>query len=287
MKERAGCEAKYFTREIAKLLESNPCSNVLPESLSGNASQYCITGLSMPRFYCSVPLAVGHTIRLPDHVARHVQVLRMQPGDLVTLFNGEGGQYTARLSLIEKKSVSAELKAFSPHEVELPYAITLAQALPEGSKLDWIIEKSVELGVAAIQPLAAQRCVVRLNSERAEKKQAHWQGVIVAAAEQSGRNRLPALAPPTSFNDWVAQQDLHKRVLLSPRGEQSLSDWARHQPAQALALLIGPEGGFTEAEETLACAHGAMMLSMGPRVLRTETAGLAALAALNAIWGEM
>lgn len=241
----------------------------------------------MPRFYCPIPLTLGHTIRLPDHVAHHVQVLRMQQGDLVTLFNGHGGEYTASLSLVEKKSVSAMLKTFSPREVELPYAITLAQALPEGSKLEWIIEKSVELGVAAIQPLSAQRCVVRLTGERAEKKQAHWQGIIVAAAEQSGRNRLPLLAPLASLGDWISQQDLHKRVLLSPRGEQSLSDWARHQPAQALALLIGPEGGFTEAEETLACTQGAMMLSMGPRVLRTETAGLAAVAALNAIWGEM
>ena len=117
----------------------------------------------MPRFYCPIPLALGLTVRLPDHVAHHVQVLRMQQGDLVTLFNGTGGEYTASLSLIEKKSVSVLLKAFSPREVELPYAITLAQALPEGSKLDWIIEKSVELGVTAIQPLAAQRCVVRLD----------------------------------------------------------------------------------------------------------------------------
>ncbi|MDB5774050.1 MAG: methyltransferase, RsmE family protein [Herbaspirillum sp.] len=241
----------------------------------------------MPRFFCPVPLAVGQTLRLPDHVAHHVQVLRLQPGQLVTLFNGEGGEYTASLALIEKKHVSVELKAFSPREAELPYAITLAQALPEGSKMDWIIEKSVELGAAAIQPLSAQRCVVRLNSERAEKKQAHWQGVIVAAAEQSGRNRLPLLAAPATLGDWLAQQDLHKRVLLSPRGEQSLSDWARHQPPQALTLLIGPEGGFTEAEEALACAKGAMMLTIGRRVLRTETAGLAAVAALNGIWGEM
>lgn len=241
----------------------------------------------MPRFYYPVPLSVGLSLRLPDRVAHHLQVLRMQPGDLVTLFNGEGGEYTASLTRIERKRAEAEVKTFSPREAELPYAMTLAQALPEGSKLDWVIEKSVELGAAAIQPLSSQRCVVRLDSARAEKKQAHWQAVIVAAAEQSGRNRLPLLAPLSSLNDWLGQQDLHKRVLLSPRGEQSFSDWARHQRPQALALLLGPEGGFTEAEETLACVHGAMMLSMGPRVLRTETAGLAALAALNAVWGEM
>ncbi|MFJ2987692.1 16S rRNA (uracil(1498)-N(3))-methyltransferase [Collimonas sp. NPDC087041] len=241
----------------------------------------------MPRFYVSTPLEIGQQLALPDQVAHHVQVLRLPAGTPITLFNGEGGEYTATISSIEKKRVGVEIKTFSPREVELPYAVTLAQALPESSKLDWIIEKAVELGAAAIQPLAAQRCVVRLNSERAEKKQSHWQAVIVAAAEQSGRNRMPNLATLTPFNDWVRQQDLHKRILLSPRGEQSLSDWARHHPPQALTLLIGPEGGFTEAEEDTACAQGALMLSMGPRILRTETAGLAALAAINAIWGEM
>jgi 16S rRNA (uracil1498-N3)-methyltransferase len=241
----------------------------------------------MPRFYCPDSLAIGMTLALPDQVAHHVQVIRMQLGNPITLFNGQGGEYTAVIMQMEKKRVHAEVKTFSPREAELSYAVTLAQALPEASKMDWIIEKAMELGVAAIQPLAAQRCVVRLNSERAEKKQSHWQGIVQAAAEQSGRNRLAHLAPLTEFNSWIGQSDLHKRILLSPRGEQSLSDWARHHPAQALSLVIGPEGGFTEAEENLACDQGALMLSMGPRVLRTETAGLSALAAINAIWGEM
>jgi 16S rRNA (uracil1498-N3)-methyltransferase len=241
----------------------------------------------MHRFYCPDPLAIGTVMSLPEAVAHHVQVIRMQVGNAITLFNGEGGEYVAVITQMEKKRVHAEIKTFSPREAELPYAITLAQALPEASKMDWIIEKSVELGVTAIQPLAAQRCVVRLNGERADKKHAHWQGIIRAAAEQSGRNRLAQLAPLSDFNNWIAQSDLHKRILLSPRAEQSLSDWARHHPAQALSLMIGPEGGFSEAEENLACDHGALMLSMGARVLRTETAGLSALAALNAIWGEM
>ncbi|WP_025917130.1 16S rRNA (uracil(1498)-N(3))-methyltransferase, partial [Herminiimonas sp. CN] len=120
-----------------------------------------------------------------------------------------------------------------------------------------------------------------------EKKLAHWQGVIIAASEQSGRNRLAQLNAPADYRNWIGCQDLHRRVLLSPRAEQSVSDWARHHPPQALALMIGPEGGFTAAEEELAIAQGALPLSMGPRVLRTETAGLAALAALNAIWGGM
>lgn len=241
----------------------------------------------MPRFYCQDALSVGATITLPDNVAHHVQVLRLKSGDNISLFNGAGGEYIATLALIEKKRVTVEVKTFSPHEVELPYAVTLAQALPEASKMDWIIEKAVELGVAGIQPLAAQRCVVKLAAERAEKKRLHWQGIVVAAAEQSGRNRVPQLAELTDFNSWITQQDLHRRILLSPRAEQSLSEWARHHPPQAVALLIGPEGGFTDAEEDMAQRQGVLALSMGPRVLRTETAGLAALAALNAVWGEM
>ena len=241
----------------------------------------------MPRFHFSGPLAVGAHVDLPDHVAHHIHVVRLAAGDNVTLFNGEGGEYTATLVQVDRRRACAEIKAFSPREAELPYAVTLAQALPEGSKIDWIMEKAVELGATAIQPLAAQRCVVRLSAERAAKKREHWQGIIVSAAEQSGRNRLPHLAELADFDRWIVQQDLHRRVLLSPRAEQSLSDWARHHPPQALALLIGPEGGFSEQEEKTAMEHGALALSMGPRVLRTETAGLAALAALNAVWGEM
>jgi len=241
----------------------------------------------MPRFFCSQPLALGLVVTLPEAVAHHVNVVRLAPGDAITLFNGDGGEYTAVLNSVEKKRVSAELKAYSERDVELPYALTLAQALPEASKMDWIVEKAIELGVAAIQPLAARRCVVRLSAERAEKKLAHWQGIIVSASEQSGRNRLAQLAGVDDFKDWIAQQDMHRRVILTPRASQSLPDWARHQPPQALTLMVGPEGGFTEEEENLALAHGALALSMGPRILRTETAGLTALAALNAIWGGM
>jgi 16S rRNA (uracil1498-N3)-methyltransferase len=241
----------------------------------------------MPRFHLAQPLAIGSAVTLPEPVLRHVQVLRLAPGDTITLFNGEGGQYVATLTSVERRVATAEIKTFSPVETELPYAITLAQALPEASKMDWIVEKAVELGVTAIQPVAAQRCVVRLSAERAQKRLAHWQAIAIAACEQCGRNRLPHLAEPTELRDWTAQRGLHKRILLTPRAEQSLSDWARHHPAQTVALLIGPEGGLTEAEEEGALAQDMLALSMGPRVLRTETAGLAAIAALNAIWGAM
>ena len=241
----------------------------------------------MPRFYCSQPLAVGETIALPDTVAHHAFVLRLQEGAELCLFNGDGGQYLAHLASVDKRRATAVLKAFVARDVELPYQLTLAQALPEASKMDWIIEKAVEMGVAAVQPLAAQRCVVRLGGERAEKKLAHWQGVIVAASEQSGRNRLARLAPVDDLYRWIGQSDMHKRILLTPRATQSLPDWARHQPPQAVSIMIGPEGGFTQQEEDAAIERGVLALSMGPRILRTETAGIAAVAALNALWGAM
>ncbi|MFZ6658397.1 16S rRNA (uracil(1498)-N(3))-methyltransferase [Undibacterium sp. TJN19] len=241
----------------------------------------------MPRFFCPLALSIGAIINLPDEVAHHVFVLRQNVGDNISIFNGEGGSYVATLTQVAKKNVTAEVKVFLPEECELPYSLNLVQALPEASKMDWIIEKAMELGVSAIQPLAAQRCVVRLSAERAEKKLAHWQGIIVAAAEQCGRNRLAHLAPLMNFSQWLNQQDMHQRILLTPRAEISLADWSRHHPAQAVSLMVGPEGGYTDEEENLAIKHGVLALSMGPRILRTETAGLAAIAVLNAAWGGM
>jgi 16S rRNA (uracil1498-N3)-methyltransferase len=241
----------------------------------------------MPRFFCPQPLAIGQIITLPEPVAHHIQVLRLAPGELITVFNGDGGEYSASLAQIERRSVSAEIKAHHPREVELPFAVTLAQALPEGSKMDWIIEKAIELGVSGFQPLAAQRCVVKLSAERAEKKIEHWRGIIVSASEQSGRNRLAQLAPPQDYKNWITQQDMHRRIVLTPRAEQSLADWSRHHAPQAVTLVVGPEGGLSEQEEDLALRHGALPLAMGPRILRTETAALAAVSILSAAWGGL
>jgi 16S rRNA (uracil1498-N3)-methyltransferase len=238
----------------------------------------------MPRFYCPGPLIPGATADLPEALAHHLHVVRQQAGAELVLFNGDGGQYRATLAELGKKRASALIVSHEAVDVELPYAVTLAQALPEASKMDWIIEKAVELGVAAIEPLAAQRCVVRLSGERAEKRQAHWQGVIVAASEQSGRNRLAQLAPVEDFGRWLARPAAGPRILLSPRATESLAEWARARGPQAVTLMVGPEGGFAPAEEDAALAQGALALSMGPRVLRTETAALAALATLQAVW---
>ena len=151
--------------------------------------------------------------------------------------------------------------------------------------MDWIVEKAVELGAAGIVPLAAQRSVVRLSGDRADKRLAHWQAVVVSASEQCGRNRLADVAPVQDVNRWLAAPTTGTRILLSPRADASLAQWVRATPAQDVTLLVGPEGGLTDQEEDAARAAGALALSMGPRVLRTETAGLAALAILAAGWG--
>lgn len=239
----------------------------------------------MPRFYCPQPLAAGATVELPEAVAHHLHVVRLQPGAGLTLFNGEGGQYRATLLESGKRRASATVDAFEDVEAETSYAVTLAQGLPEGSKMDWIVEKAVELGVSAIQPLAAGRSVVRLAGERLDKRQAHWQGVIVAASEQCGRNRLAQLHALADIGPWLAAPPEGVRILLSPRATASLAGWARDHGPQPVTLVIGPEGGLTPQEEAAAVAAGALALSMGPRVLRTETAGLAALAVLAGAWG--
>ena len=246
----------------------------------------------MPRFYCDLPLTPGTILDLPEGVAHHIQVLRLQAGDTIQLFNGDGHDYVAEVAEVHKRRATVQVHSSQAHDAELPFAVQLAQALPEGSKMDWIIEKAVELGVGSIQPLAARRSVVRLSGERAEKKRAHWQGVISAATEQCGRTRLATLEPLREFGEWVGAANLDQgrpaqRILLSPRATQPLGQWAREAWPQPVCLLIGPEGGLAPEEEAQAVAHGALALSMGPRILRTETAGLAALAVLAAAWGGL
>jgi 16S rRNA (uracil1498-N3)-methyltransferase len=239
----------------------------------------------MPRFYCPQPLLPGSVVDLPEAVAHHLHVVRQQSGDELVLFNGAGGQVRARLADIGKRRASAEILAIEAVDVELPFRVTLAQGLPEGSKMDWIVEKAVELGAACVVPLAAQRSVVRLSGDRADKRLAHWQAVVVSASEQCGRNRLADVAPVQDVNRWLAAPGGGTRILLSPRADASLAAWVRATPTQDVTVLVGPEGGFTDQEEDAARAAGALALSMGPRVLRTETAGLAALAILAAGWG--
>ncbi|SAK83914.1 16S ribosomal RNA methyltransferase RsmE [Caballeronia hypogeia] len=243
----------------------------------------------MPRFHVDCPLFVGQTLTLPDDVVRHVHVLRLQTGDPVTLFDGRGGEYRGVLVDIAKRSASARLDEHSDREAEPPYRVTLAQGIAGGDKMDWLIEKAVELGVAGIAPITAERGVVRLAGERAVRRQAHWQALTRAACEQCGRNRVPDVAPPRDLNAWLtdlpAAADGELRLLLSPRAEVSFASLPADPPCGPVTLLIGPEAGFSPAEEQAIIANGFAALGLGPRVLRTETAGVAVLAALAARWG--
>lgn len=238
----------------------------------------------MTRLFCDFPLVVGTNIDLPKDTSRHIHVLRLTEGNEIVLFNGSGGEYPARITALDRTKASVEILSHRQREVELPYAITLAQALPEAGKMDWIIEKAVELGASAIQPLAAQRSVVRLNAERAEKRLARWQTIVSAASGQCGRNTLLKISEPLDFNTFLGNSKEQLRVMFTPRSTKTLADWARNQPSRSITIVIGPEGGFSPEEEELAVQNGVIPLSLGPRILRTETAGMAAISAINAIW---
>lgn len=244
----------------------------------------------MPRFFVDSAFAPGTVIALPDEVARHVQVLRLQAGDALTLFNGRGGQHTARLVEVERRSALAEIGEFEPVEAEPPYRITLAQGIAGGDKMDWLVEKAVELGVSNIAPLVTTRGVVRLSAERASRRQAHWQAIVRAACEQCGRNRIPDIEPALELSKWLTAAPAPGepgalRLMLSPRAHATFDALPGTAPNAHVTLLIGPEGGLSPAEEESAISHGFMPLSLGARVLRTETAGMAMLAALAARWG--
>ena len=241
----------------------------------------------MPRFFVTAPLAVGELCILPEAVVRHVQVLRLQTGDMITLFNGEGGAYEAELVGLEKKHASAQLRSFQAEDLEPPYSLTLAQGVAGGDKMDWLIEKAVELGVARIAPLTALKSVVRLQGERAQKRRDHWQALTEAACEQCGRNRVPPVDPVSDLAGWLSTlDDPHGlRLMLSPRGAQRFDTLPLTAPEAPVTILIGPEGGLSDSEEALATTYGFTPLGLGSRILRTETAGIALLAALAARWG--
>ena len=237
----------------------------------------------MPRFFCPAPLAPGHSLSLPPGAARHVQVLRLQPGDSVTLFNGEGGEFDALIERMGRSDVAVQVGAHHAVEREAPREVHLALGMPANERMDWLVEKAAELGAAGIVPLQAERSVLRLSGERAAKKQAHWQAIAVAACEQCGRNRVPAIAPPQDFARWAASaQPTARRLVLSldPQA-QPIAEAIRQPMTLPLVLLSGPEGGLSAGELRLAQDAGFDPVSLGPRVLRAETAPLAALAALT------
>jgi 16S rRNA (uracil1498-N3)-methyltransferase len=248
--------------------------------------------MGLPRFYVDTPLAPDTTVALPEPVTRHIHVLRLAVGDDVCLFDGSGQEFRARLDAINKRDATATLAEATQPDTEARYHLTLAQGIAGGDKMDWLIEKAVELGVRAIAPLQTERGVVRLSGERAVKRVQHWQALVQAACEQCGRARVPGVAPIATLREWLAaaRSTDAPRVLLSPRGTQSLTQWAAQSRARieaaGIVVLIGPEGGLSPEEEALAEAAGFLPLTLGRRILRTESAALVAVSALHAVLGE-
>ena len=238
----------------------------------------------MPRIHCPDPLSEGAHLALPAGAARHVQVLRMQPSETVTLFDGRGGQWQATITRMGRSEVQVEVGAHEPIEREAQRVVWLAPGMPANERMDWLVEKATELGVTRLTPLMTERSVLRLQGERAEKKRAHWQSVAAAACEQCGRNRLPEIDLPQSLTEWLshfrAAEGTLTRVLSLSAGSQPLRSTVADASAPVL-LVSGPEGGLSATEEALLRQHHFAPVTLGPRVLRAETAALAALAALT------
>lgn len=225
-------------------------------------------------------------IDLDEQAASHVaRVLRMQVGDNLTLFNGQGGQFDAIIEALGKKKVSAKVTGFNPHSVESPLSIHLGQGVSRGDKMDYTIQKSVELGVTEITPLFTERCGVKLNGERLEKKWQQWQKIAISACEQSGRNTVPTVHRPIDITAWLKQNSNELKITLFPGADASIK--TLETPHHGLRLIIGPEGGLSDQEIQQTSDSGFTGISLGPRILRTETAGLCVVSALQLQFGDL
>jgi 16S rRNA (uracil1498-N3)-methyltransferase len=239
----------------------------------------------MPRFHIPLPLQPNLAFDLPAGAARHVQVLRLQPGTPITLFSGDGFEYEATITAMGRSSVSVLVESQTAVDRECAVAVHLALGVPANERMDWLVEKATELGVASIQPLMTERGVLRLSGERADKKQAHWQAIASAACEQSGRNRVPVIHPVQALPAWLKSQAAqtpqtigHLKLILSL--QTNSASLASFSPSAEVSILSGAEGGLSPAEEASALTQGFVPITLGNRVLRAETAALAALARL-------
>lgn len=241
--------------------------------------------MMISRFFFPGQLPASGLVTLPDALAHHaMRVLRLAPGTRVTLFDGRGGEVVASLAP-DGKACRAHIETRSECERESSIRLVLVQALASADKMDWVVQKAVELGVAAIQPVAAERSVLRLAGERAVKRVEHWGQIAISACEQSGRNRVPAVAPVVTLTAYLAAHGEHEKLLFDPAASGRFSDVG--PPRGERHILVGPEGGWSPQERAACAAAGCIAASLGPRVLRTETAGLAALAASQALWGDL
>ena len=243
--------------------------------------------MRLTRVFVEQKLVAGKGVGLPEQAGLHLtRVLRLETGAPVTLFDGNGGEYAGTLER-DGKNWWAKVGSHDPVERESPLDITLLQGVARGERMDLIVQKATELGISRIVPVLAERSVVRVDEKRRERKREHWQAIAISACEQSGRNRVPEVSEPRPLGDAIAALPANSaRFLLAADGEQSLTAFAVRTRGQSLVLFIGPEGGIADNEEKFARANGFIGCRLGPRILRTETAGLAALAALQAIAGD-
>jgi len=243
--------------------------------------------MRVPRIYVPQPLSPGRDVELPLQAGEHIaRVLRLDRGHPLRLFDGNGGEYAGEIASLAKRAVTAHVIAPAPApDRESPLRLTLGQGIARGEKMDWILQKATELGVARIVPLVTDRTEVRLDAERTSRRLAHWEAVLASACEQCGRNTLPRLAEPMELADWAAAlgDDAGLRLVLDPGGDARVRDLA---PGTCATLAVGPEGGLSEHDLAALSQAGFLGLQLGPRILRTETAGLAAIAALQAIHGD-
>lgn len=243
--------------------------------------------MRIPRIFVDITLAENTKVALPDSAFQHVcKVLRLKNGNPMRLFNGEGGQYHGELCDVEKRSASVQLMSFEALHNESPLKVTIGQTLSRGERMDYAIQKAVESGVYQIQPLFSERCEVKLQDERLEKRLLHWQQVAISAAEQCGRGIVPTIKKPINIVDWVINCNEMLKLTLHHHSAKPIAQYEQPNNSQ-IALLIGPEGGLTEQEVAYAKEHGFNAIALGPRVLRTETAPIVALTALNLLWGDI
>lgn len=240
--------------------------------------------MPIPRIHCDLTLGPGAQFALAPEAAQHVaKALRLKAGDALRVFDGRGGEYEATIQRVDRDRVDVKVGPFRDAGRESALEVGLVQGLPEADKMDWIIQKATELGVAWVQPVICERSVVRLSAERAARREAHWRRVAIAACEQCGRTRIPEIRAALGFMAWVAQPASSPSWLLVPDAPPIA---AHAPPSTPIELLVGPEGGHSERELDLIGARGCEKVSLGPRVLRTETAPVAALAAMHALWGD-
>lgn len=238
------------------------------------------------RIYQPCPIELGATIELDERGSHYlIRVLRVQMNEQVSLFNGLGGEFTCTVVAVGKKRIKLKVLTAVAREVESPIHLTLAQGLARGEKMDYIVQKAVELGVVTVIPLITTRSTVKLTRERAEKKVNHWQQIAISACEQSGRNVIPQIEPITDYDDWIKHAQADYKWVLDPHAKATLR--VNDQKKSNMILLIGPEGGLTTDEVRMAEQNGFKTLTLGPRILRTETAPIAALAILQALFGDL